>query len=616
MLKRIASLFWVSLLCALGACGGGSNPGTNLFNTSGASAPSSTAASIDVLTSATQIGSASASSATITAIVKDSGNNSLPSVPVTFSVDSGTLTSAATTTSSSGVATAVLSAGSNFSNRKMTVTVVSGSAVGKVAVQVAGTTLTYSGATTVPLAGAVTVGVKATDSAGNPISALTVTPSSSLNNGLSATSLTTDTTGTATLTYTATNAGTDSLTFSGGGTSVVATVLISPANFTITTPAANAQIPVGTSQPVTVQYLSNGAPQVGQLVNFTATAGSVSPSSATTNASGVATVNVMSSTAGPATLQATLASGGAQATAQVSFVSLTPASITLQVNPAAISPNTAGSTTQRATLVATVVDVNGNPVSGATVDFTRIVDPSHGNLSAASALTDSSGQATVQYYAGADSTANDGVQFEANVPGTTVASSTTNPTSLTVDQSALFIALGTGNTIQVLDAQTYRQDWVVYVTDANGVAVPNIVLTMSAVPQGYLKGDLAWNVAASEWTYGTGFPYQCPVQTVNGTILPGNVISVSTSLAGSTSTSPNTVTTGPDGTATISLIYAKSYAFWVYTQLEAQAVVAGTQSSNIVKFVVTGAAADYDTETVAPPGQTSPFGVHNCATPN
>ena len=66
--------------------------------------------------------------------------------------------------------------------------------------------------------------------------------------------------------------------------------------------------------------------------------------------------------------------------------------------------------------------------------------------------------------------------------------------TLTVNQSALFIALGTGNTISNLDDQTYKKDWVVYVTDANGVAVPNINLTIKVLPVAYRKGR-----AESSW---------------------------------------------------------------------------------------------------------------------
>ena len=77
----------------------------------------------------------------------------------------------------------------------------------------------------------------------------------------------------------------------------------------------------------------------------------------------------------------------------------------------------------------------------------------------------------------------------------TVASapSVTGTASLTVNQTALFIALGTGNVITNVDTQTYRKDWVVYVTDSNGVPVNGVTLTIKAIPVGYRTGRLAWN---------------------------------------------------------------------------------------------------------------------------
>lgn len=611
---------------ALVACGGGGgDSGTSNFGGGTTpTTPTSTAASIDVLTSAVQVGTGG-DTVTITATVKDAANVGLSGAPVSFSTDTGTLTSATATTSATGVATALLSAGANKSNRTMTVTVRSGtsSASGTVQVAANGTVLTYSGPTTVALAGTASAVITATDSKGAAISGLAVTAASSLNNGLSATALTTDALGKATATYTASNSGTDSLKFTGGGATTTATLLISAANFAFTSPAASTQIPVNTVQPVAVRYLSNGAPQVGVTVNFSATAGTVSSGSVVTNSSGVATVNITSTTAGSAIVQATVTGGAAQATLPVVFVAQTPTRVVLQATPTAIGPNSAGATAQQSKLLATVTDASGNPVSGATVAFNRIADPSGGTLSQASQLTDSSGQATVQYIAGALTTASNGVQLQASVLGTSVVSPTA---TLTVNQSALFIALGTGNTILNLDEQTYQKNYVVYVTDANGVAVPNVVVTMSILPVAYGKGVLGYDGA--QWSIVQSTYKLCANEDAdhngilsagedfngNGRLDPGNVISVST---GTTTASANgTVTTDSTGRATISVIYAESYVPWVTVTLQAQAVVSGTQSTTSSTFRVTGAASDFTTESTAPAGAISPFGTGACNVAN
>ena len=603
----IKALATLGLSAVLAACGGG-DPLPGASGTGG-----TVAQSVDVIASALQVGGGG-DQVTITAVVKDSGNASLPNTKVTFSTDSGTLTSASALTNAAGIATANLSAGANKTNRVMTVTVTSGSVAGSVKVEVIGTSLKYSGSTTVPLGATSPVSVKATDSKGAAISGLQIAVSSQLNNGLSATSVTTDGQGIASLTYTATNAGSDVLTFTGDGVNTAANIAISGENFVFVSPAPSSTIDVGVSKPLTVRYLSGGAPQAGKTVNFAATAGTLSASSAVTDGSGDATVSIVSNSASPATVQASLAPPlVAQATLPIQFVATTPAKLVLQIQPTAIGPNTSGST-QQADVLATVTDANGNPVQGKTVNFNRVADPSGGNLSLASKVTDASGQATVQYISGPQTTASNGVSIQATVADF---AAVTGTATLTVNQSALFIALGTGNVITNIDPQTYQKDWVVYVTDANGVAVPNITLTLKVLPLHYGKGTLAFSSGA--WRYSADVVF-CKNEDINYngvldagedangslTLEPGNVISVS----------PGIVKTDTTGRATLSLIYAESYAPWVEVKLRAETVVSGTESSKESIFIVTGLASDFNQQSIPPAGQVSPFGVNGCATPN
>lgn len=624
-------------LSLVAACGGSGNAGISPFDVNCTSSPTaasgvacstSTAKSVDVLASTVQVGSGG-DVVTISAVVKDSNNVALKGAPVSFSTNSGNITAASTVTDSSGVATASFTAGANRSNRQATVTVKSGSATGNVTLDIVGTTLSYSGATTVPLNGVTQLPIKVVDSRNTPIAGFNVSVSSSLGNGLSSNTLVTDSLGTAAVTYTATNNGTDTLTFSGTGSSISPVVQISPADFTFVTPVANTQIPVNTSRTVTVKYLSANVPQAGKTVAFSSTAGVVTPATAVTDAAGQATVQVSSLTASPAEIQATIQGDSVQATLPVVFVAQSPAKLVLQVSPTAIGPNPAGSNNQQAQLVATVTDANGNPVSGATVTFNRLADPSGGNLSQASTATDASGQATVQYIAGASTTSNNGVQVRASVLG---APSVFGDAFITVNQSALFIALGTGNTISNLDPQTYKKDYVVYVTDSNGVAVPNINLTVKILPLDYRKGVLVFSGGA--WTYDLVTPgrfFLCANEDGNyngildpalnedfngsGTLEPGNVISLTTAQT-TTAAASGIAKTGSDGRATITLLYAESYVPWVKVKLVAQAIVSGTESSKEVQFVVEGLATDFTSSATPPAGVISPFGTNDCATPN
>lgn len=594
----------------LAACGGGGG-GNSLYGSGGGGTPTGTATanSVEVLTSANTAGSGG-DQVTITAVVKTASNVGLANAAVSFSTNNGTLTSAATTTDSTGTATAKFSAGSNKSNRTATITVTSGTATGSVQVAVTGSKLQVSGPTTLALGSPGSLTVKAVDSAGNPIAASTVAIASSLSNGLSATSGTTDANGQVAFTYTATNAGSDTITLTGVGATTTSSMTISGEDFAFTSPSASTNVNVGASQQLQVRYRSGGVGQAGRTVTFAATAGTLSAATAVTDASGIATVSIASTTAGSATVQASLSGGTAQASLPLLFVATTPATLVLQAAPTAIGPNSGGSTANQAQITARVTDASSNPVAGVSVNFSRDADPSGGNLQQASAVTDANGQATVQYIAGPQSTSSAGVVLRGRVASNTAVTGTA---TLTVNQSALFIALGTGNTINNLDAQTYKKDWTVYVTDANGVAVSSVLLTIKALPTRYAKGRLAYNGTA--WVYDNTVVV-CSNEDANyngaldagedfngdGRLQPGNVISVT----------PGTTTTDTTGRATISLIYAESYVPWVQIALTVQATVSGTESSTASTFYVDGLADDFTDEGVPPAGVTSPFGTSAC----
>lgn len=589
---------------------------------------------VELLASSNSVPSAG-DQVTLTAIVKGSGNVGLSGAPISFTTDSGTLLSPSSKTDATGVATVKFTAGADKSNRSVTVSASSGSATGQIVLPVEGTKLSVSGATTMAMTSSSTLSVKATDSSGKGISGTSIAVASSLGNGLSPATVVTDSNGLGTLTYTASRSGTDTVTFSGLGTSSSTGVSISSEDFAFVLPASMTEIGVGVSQTVQVRYRVAGVGVAGRAVNFTTTGGTLSASSATTDGSGVATVTVSSASAAPATIQAQLVGGTAQATVPVVFVAKTPYRLVLQVTPTAIGPNVGGGTTNQSQVVAKVTDVNANPVAGATVNFSRDADPSGGNFLQPSGLTDVNGIATVQYASGPQSTANNAVLLRGTVSDTAV----TGTASMTVSQSALFIALGTGNTITNLDPQTYRKQWTVYVTDANGVAVPNVSITAKVLPTAYRKGSMIWVEDPGVWGTGlwdgsstvtdalggrslpAGSYISCPNEDLrfgendarsfngvldgatedvngNGLLEPGNVISLES----------GSVKTDATGRATLSLVYAESYVPWVEVRLQVQAVVSGTASITEASFVVVGLADDFTKSDIPPAGQTSPFG--------
>jgi hypothetical protein len=67
----------------------------------------------------------------------------------------------------------------------------------------------------------------------------------------------------------------------------------------------------------------------------------------------------------------------------------------------------------------------------------------------------------------------------------------------------------------------------------------------------------------------------------------------------------------------VNLIYPKDHAFYVAVKLTATATVTGTQSSTSAIFWLPGLAADFNTQSTAPPGPTSPYGTATaCSNPN
>ncbi len=487
---------------------------------------SASPAVVDVVASANRVGTGGAP-VTITAVVKNASNVALAGIPVQFSADTGNLSSPSTVTDVNGAASVAFAAGSNKANRTATISVLAGNVTGTLAMPVDGTTLSVTGPETLKIgdpAQRTELSIKAVDSSGSPIAGLSVGIKGMLANVPANASVRTDSNGTAQYSYPTTAAGQDVVTISSAGASTTIKINVSGQDFAITAPTAGATIavdPAGAAgRTVSVRYLVNGQPPGAGLpaykVRFTSTVGGILPASATSAGvdlvSGVASATAASRFAGPGTVQATVFDPAApnvavaQASVSVQFVATVPNSLVLQVSPSAIAPNAAGSSAQQAEARATVLDATGNPVAGVVVNFSRVSDPSGGNLLQASATTDANGIARVQYVSGAQSTQTDGVVLQATVAAN---GNVIGQARLTVNQSALFIALGQGNDITNVNPTTYRKQWTAYVTDSTGAPVPNVTLSVSALPTKYGKGTFAYASVpggASGWFSTTYLP--------------------------------------------------------------------------------------------------------------
>jgi len=581
----------------LAACGGEDG----FFGTGATGANGSGAASsVTMLVSSPQLGSSGANSVTVTAIVKDANNVAVPDVAVVFSADSGTLTVTQSTTDATGQATATIGPGSDYTIRTINISALAGNVSAATAVNVVGTALSISGATAATLGDVTPLTIVLRDSDSNPISGKTVTVSSANGNSLSSSTLTTDSNGQVSVSVTATVSGADAISASAQGANASHALDVSGDQFQFTSPASSTDVNLGSCQAFTIDWALNGTPISGGTIDFSATRGTlysdnvctVTASSANTNASGTATMYIVSSGAGPSTITAIgqLGTGTPAATSSPStslalnFVATTPASLDLQVDKATIGPNDGTqTTTQQATLTAIVRDASNNLVKNQTVDFSIVQDISGGSLTTSTAVTDSLGRASSAYVSSAATTAQNGVQISATVRNTAV----TNTVYLTVAKSALFVRLGTGNTIVVDDnGTTYHHPYSVVVTDSSGNAAVGKVINLSVTPVKFAKGWWWWD--GTDWfqVVETPSPF-CTSEdsNENGILDPGEDINGNGVLdPGNVASVPATVTIGADGTASFDVTYAREFALWVQVRLTAAAGVAGTEGTDTVYF--------------------------------
>ncbi len=610
---RKLNLLVLTIAAFLTACGssddtlsGGLGPGGQ---------PIANIGSLTLLTSSPQIPSDGANDATITALVRDSNNNVMESVPVVFTADSGSLVvTQPAITDPAGQLTATLSTAGNTTNRTITVTALSDNTQATVTVDVIGTTLTLNGPTSLPLGDTGNFNVVLTDAGGNGIGGASVTITSSNGNSISLTPVTTDAAGQASFTVTAANGGADTITAQAASLVATAPLSVSNDTFAFTAPAPDTEIDLNTNQTVTVNWQQSGAAVVGQPVNFSITRGTVSAGTVNTDAAGNATITVTATNAGPAVITAT---NGAGTSTQlvVEFVATTPDTLELQANPFTVAPQ------EQSAITAVVRDPAGNLVKNQVVDFT-LNDVTGGSLSVAQAITDSQGRAQTFYTASTTTSAADGVVVTATVQGFPAVTDTVN---LTVAARELFLSIGTGNEVFEPNSAQYYIEYAIQVTDAAGNGVEDVTVQVNVLSERYWDGVRTFPLGGTCWVTNQAPAAGCPDEDINrngiidagedlnasGDIEAGNIATVVVQGAGG-----GTFQTDQNGFGIVEVWYPQEYAYWIETTLEATTSVQGTEFSETATFLPPGTTTDFCNEDNSPPGVVSPFGTDGmCATP-
>lgn len=668
-------LFFVALLAVLAGCGSGSivaaNPTTGGTTGTTGTTPGTTgsaAASVQLLVSSPQMPSSGATTVDLTAVVLSASKQTVAGRTVTFSPGDDTtafISDVSGVSDAGGVVTAKLNLGVDKVNRTIAVTATADAATAANSIDVIGTAITVSGNSSVASSAPTTLIFSLKDSAGTPLQGVALSLTSQTGNTIVMTPATgiTNSSGQISAVITASNAGNDVITASGGGANATKGLSVSSASFAFSAPALVApattiEIPLSPPTTVSVNWIdaAAGGAQAGKLITFASSRGTLSGSTATTDAAGSASVSVSSPlSSGPAIITASGPGGTPAATLNVVFVATAASSVTVQAVPSTIQITTtsASQTTNSSTITAVVRDAAGNLVKNAGVNFSIAADPSGGTLTAARSITDVSGSASVTYVAGNISSPQNGVKIAATVSdvnATAPGVSVTNTTALTVTGQSLFVRLGTEFTVDSSPPLNIKKYFAI-VTDSGGHPVSGTEVRFVLRPGHYEKGT--YSAAVPDSTITTTDPVTGTVTTFttkgiarqfvsitcdnedtdfsginnsedlnrNNKLDPGEDINGNGVLdynkdvnqngqldpGGIASVSPS-ATTDANGIATASITYPKSHATWVEVTLEARTGVAGNDPPALATFVLPGLIDDYNFGGPASLGSTSPYG--------
>ncbi len=586
------------------------------------------ATEISLFANSQQMASSGNDEVTLTTIAKDVNNNLVEGVTITYRATSGQIEVVNSVTGANGQATAILKTNNEPTNRVITVTSQSGQVSDTVDVQVTGTTINLTGSSSLAINDENSFFIQVLNSEGVGIPNITVdlslagAESGSVADITIVDSVTTDITGQASFAVTGITGGNNTIIATAVGVIASHDVAVQADSFLFSnfnngqvdvTPGTDSLPDVLLSNSATIELTwkqSNVAISDGTVVSFTSTRGTVNPSSATTF-NGKVSTSITSNNAGKALVIVTGTDGGITLNNQLEFefVAETVSTIAAQASPSSIAPN--GDTS---TISVIVKDIDGNLVKGKTIEFT-LTDTSGGTILPATAVTDSNGSASTVYSSNSVSAQN-GVSIKTTVQESPNLSDTV---TLTVAERELFIALGTGNGLIETDSTTYNKQYSVFVTDVDSTPRENVVLTISAVPQGYYKGKwvrlLDKNGDFASW----GAQYSTNPSCINEDLNADGILDVGEDVNGNGMLTPGNVvsalgevTTDLQGRAVIDILYAQSFAQWVDVDLIVSAKVAGTESNARTVFTLPVLASDVLDENTSPPtsgvGLAGPFG--------
>lgn len=370
------------------------------------------------------------------------------------------------------------------------------------------------------------------------------------------------------------------------------TIGVKGTSFGISSPSAD-PYSLTTNTDLTIDVVAPGVSTVRFATTLGAWEGGISRVVEKAVSGGTASAVLMSSVAGVATIQVfDVASSATQDSMNVAISA--PTSEASQVDIQAI-PSVVGLSSSdsdfKATITATVKNASDQPVAGAPVAFS-IVNPIGGGEKVYPVIstTDISGKATTTFTSGSMASDSSGVQILAEV---LVGSMPTRATSVKIGGEAGSINISFGTVINSINDDTaYELPIGILVTDANGTAVNGVRVSLSAWPSEYRKGQ--WEevepgkcelrpgpgIANEDDLYLDGRKRNLILDAGEDVNSDGQLTPLNTA-AGSL---VGTVTTDSSGLASFKLVYLKTSAAWIETEITASTLVLGDQSISTYRF--------------------------------
>ncbi|OLF79291.1 invasin [Alteromonas sp. W12] len=586
------------------------------FSSTGSTTVSEEPASLELYANSIQLASSGSDEVELIALVKNEQSVLMEGVEVSFSAASGDGVELQLTqpeTAADGTARAILTSQNDASNRTVTITAGAGSLTQTVEITIAGTEVTINGASSVILNDSVDYTIRVQDSDGTSILNQDIVLSA-VNGTLSSTTVNTGANGQATVSYTASTSGEDTITAAALNAETSFTVQVQQDEFNFVN-LPTEEVPLGQTQTITVQWRQDNTPVVGQNVTFSASRGVIAGNATVvTDAEGQASIDISANNAGISSITASASDGSGNvlvsALTQIEFIATTPHTLIADASPDIIGPDG-----QTSTISAVVRDVDGNLVKNSVVNFS-VSDVSTGFVSPSQATTDSKGIATTVFTSGSVST-QDAVVVTAFVADDPAID---DEVVLTVGARAFDISLGTGNELEEATSTSYLKRFGVFVSDSAGQPVSGVNLTASVAPVKYVNGGeyrtgfWVFDDDASQWVAIVN--QNCETEDVNdngildttprdedtnedGMLTPG--------LIGTIAFANGAAVTDENGYAELEYRYPRSYAIWYDAVISVFGQSTGSEASAKMRYTLSISADDVTDEGASPPA--NPFGV-------